>query len=613
MSDLIRDAPIGQIIRYLTKNRVLQYPEERADYILPESYDTAFTSKTPIEPESTLDNEKAPQPEDKLASEEVEPPTDSDLEKTDTASILNGEHSVPLGRIQSSLSRVSTREAPGRSHTRAELEHQITKATMERGPTRDIVPERTSDGAILVDWYTTDDPANPQNWSLKKKMFVASIIYLYTLAVYMGSSIFTASYNGVIEEFDVSVQKVSLGLSMYVLAYGIGPMIFSPISEMPSVGRNPPYMVSFLIFVLMLIPAALTRNFSGLIAARFFQGFFGSPCLATGGASLQDMFSFMKMPYVISLWSLIATCGPSLGPIIGGFSVPVKGWRWTQWELLWLAGPICLAMFLFLPETSTPNILFRRADRIRALTGENRLKSQGEIDQAKMTVNDIVIESLWRPMQLMLLDPSIAFTAVYTALIYGIYYSFFESFPLVYMGMYGFNQGQTGLVFLSIPIGTLVALIVYWSYIYWFVEPEILKNGLGAPEHRLIPGLFSAFLVPAGLFIFAWTSSPSIHWVVSVIGVGIFTAGILIIIQCIFVYLPFSYPQYAASLFAGNDLARSSLAAGSIHFSSPLYHNLGIDRGVSLLAGLTVGCAAGVYILYFYGATLRAKSQFAAK
>ncbi|KAF1816004.1 benomyl/methotrexate resistance protein [Eremomyces bilateralis CBS 781.70] len=616
MSDLIRDAPIGQIIRYLTKNKVLQYPEERADFELPESYadaNTKFTPKSPIEPVSSLYNEKPLQPEASPASEEVEPPIDLDLEKLDTALIHDGEHSAHLSRIQSSLTRVTTRGAFSRSHTRAELEHQITIATMERGPTRQIVPERTSDGAILVDWYTTDDPDNPQNWSLKKKLFVAGLIYLYTFSVYMGSSIFTASYTGVIEEFGVSLQKVTLGLSMYVLAYGVGPMLFSPISEMPSVGRNPPYIVTFLIFVLMLIPAALARNFSGLIAARFFQGFFGSPCLATAGASLQDIFSMLKLPYAISLWALVATCGPAFGPIIAGFSTPVEGWRWSQWELLWLAAPVWLAMFLFLPETSTPNILLRRANRLRALTGENRLKSQGEVDQSNMTVNGLIIESLWRPMQLMLLDPSIAFTAVYIALIYGIFYSFFESFPLVYMEIYGFNQGQTGLTFISITVGTVVALSAYWAYIYWIVEPEIRTSGLGAPERRLIPALFSAFLVPAGLFIFAWTASPSIHWIVSIIGVGIFCVGVTFIIQCIFMYLPLSYPQYAASLFAGNDFARSALASGTIHFSTPMYHSLGVDRGVSLLAGLTVGCIAGVYILYFYGATLRANSRFAAK
>jgi DHA1 family multidrug resistance protein-like MFS transporter len=98
-----------------------------------------------------------------------------------------------------------------------------------------------------------------------------------------------------------------------------------------------------------------------------------------------------------------------------------------------------------------------------------------------------------------------------------------------------------------------------------------------------------------------------------VIGITIFTIGIFIVLQCIFVFLPLTYPQYAASLFAGNDFTRSTLACGAIHFSRPLYGNLGVGRGCSLLAGLTCGCVFGIYWLYFYGAQLRAKSKFAAK
>ena len=74
-----------------------------------------------------------------------------------------------------------------------------------------------------------------------------------------------------------------------------------------------------------------------------------------------------------------------------------------------------------------------------------------------------------------------------------------------------------------------------------------------------------------------------------------------------------SYPQYSASLFAGNDFVRSTLAAGAVHFSRPLFINLGVGPGISLLAGLTCGCVFGVYALYFFGAKLRARSRFAAK
>jgi DHA1 family multidrug resistance protein-like MFS transporter len=97
------------------------------------------------------------------------------------------------------------------------------------------------------------------------------------------------------------------------------------------------------------------------------------------------------------------------------------------------------------------------------------------------------------------------------------------------------------------------------------------------------------------------------------IGIVIATIGIFLIVQCIFLYLPLVYPQYAASLFAGNAFMRCSLAAGAIHFSIPMFHNLGVSRGVSLLAGLTVGCSVGVFLLYFFGADLRGKSRFSKK
>lgn len=179
--------------------------------------------------------------------------------------------------------------------------------------------------------------------------------------------------------------------------------------------------------------------------------------------------------------------------------------------------------------------------------------------------------------------------------------------------MYGFNLGEMGLTFLSISVGVFISLVFYWSYVYYVVEPEIRSKGLGEPERRLIPALYASILLPVGLFIFAWTANPSVHWIGSTVGICVFTIGIFLVIQCIFLYLPLVYPQYAASLFAGNDFARSSLAAGTIHFSSPMFKSLHVGPGVSLLAGLTTACIFGVYILYFFGDKLRARSRFAAK
>ncbi|KAF4247572.1 hypothetical protein CNMCM8980_007210 [Aspergillus fumigatiaffinis] len=595
MASFVRSSYAGQFLRLVTGKKILKYPEERGGFHPPACYaDSTAPDRAMIE---TGNSEESRGASRVSLSESVGATRNEEL--------LNMRNSLQTSE-SNALSKITTRPELQKVHTQVDLERLYTAAThredLENAPASPITPTKTSDGTILVDWYTTDDPENPQNWPSRKKILVALQIYLYTLVVYMGS-----------EKFGVSATAASLGLALYVLGYGIGPVIFSPLSEIPSIGRNPPYILTFGLFVVLSVPTALVDNFAGLLVLRFLQGFFGSPCLATGGASISDVYSLLKLPYGLTIWTAFATLGPALGPVISGFSVPAENWRWSLWEILWMAGPVFLVMLFFLPETSADTILLNRAQRLRKLTGNSKLMSQSEIDQKKLTVSAVAVAALYRPVQIVILDPAVLFVNLYTSLIYGIYYSFFEVFPIVYVGVYGFNIGEMGLVFLCILVALVIAVPLYFLYLRKVFEPEIKTKGLQAPERRLIPALFASFLPPLGLFMFGWTGREDIHWIVSVIGITLFTIGIFQVIQCIFIYIPMTYPQYAASLFAGNDFMRSALACGAILFSRPLYINLGVGPGISLLAGLTVGCIGGIFALYYYGAKLRARSRFTAK
>lgn len=75
-------------------------------------------------------------------------------------------------------------------------------------------------------------------------------------------------------------------------------------------------------------------------------------------------------------------------------------------------------------------------------------------------------------------------------------------------------------------------------------------------------------------------------------------------------YIPGSYPKYAASIFAANDFCRSAVAAAAILFSRPMYLNLGVAKGVSVLGGLSFMGIIGVFVSYIYGKTMRSKSKF---
>lgn len=268
-------------------------------------------------------------------------------------------------------------------------------------------------------------------------------------------------------------------------------------------------------------------------------------------------------------------------------------------------------MLLFLPETSTPTILLRRAQRLRKIYNEKRFMSQSEIDQQHMKVSDIVVDALIKPMEITIKDPAVLFVQIYTAIIYGIYYSFFEVFPLVYPVDYGMNLGQIGLVFLCIMVSCIIGIGGYWAYLYFWMNPRIARLGWPVQESRLLPALPISFGPTIGLFLFAWTARESIHWIVPTIGITIYGATVFVIMQCIFVYIPLSYPKYAASLFAANDFFRSALACGSVLFAHPLFGNLGVAKGTSLLGGLSVIGIIGIWLLYFYGAKLRSMSKFA--
>ncbi|KAJ6076784.1 multidrug transporter [Penicillium canescens] len=388
------------------------------------------------------------------------------------------------------LSRTKSRlETAPFSEERLEIEADLA---LQRTQTKPIIPRKSSDGSILMDWYTTDDAANHPNWSNGKRFVVSFIICLYTFVVYTGSAIYTSSEEGVMGKFNVGPTAASLSLALYVLAYGIEPLLWAPLSEVPVIGRSPVYAVTMALFTILSLPTALVDNFAGLLVLRFLQGFFGRPCLANGAATMQDT-------YCLGLGSLLWTnhwaptpwiCGHRQGITLVIMGDPVGSWTYLHRDVH------------VTPETSTPNILLRRALRLRQLTGNKRLLAQSEIDQKNLRPSAILMNAIAKPMEITIKDPAIAFVDLYTALVYSIYYSFFEGFPLVYPVYYGFSLGMIGVVFTCVLVACLIGVTIYCLYLTYIVIPDIMAHGLRAQESRLVPALYACFGPTIGLFLF---------------------------------------------------------------------------------------------------------------
>ena len=141
------------------------------------------------------------------------------------------------------------------------------------------------------------------------------------------------------ERFGVGPTPAALGLAIYVVGYGVGPLLFAPCSEIPVIGRNWVYAPTFFLFVILSIPTAVVDNYAGLLVLRFLTGLFSSPALANGGASIGDMYNLLQLPIYLSGWTVACFWGPAIGPVVTGFAVQAKGWRWGLWEIVWLSAP----------------------------------------------------------------------------------------------------------------------------------------------------------------------------------------------------------------------------------------------------------------------------------
>lgn len=164
---------------------------------------------------------------------------------------------------------------------------------------------------------------------------------LLTCVNYMGSSIYTPGQLEIQNEFHVGHVVGTLNLSLYVLGYGLGPIVFSPLTEISSIGRLPVYMITFFLFTMLQIGCALAPNFAGLVILRFITGVLCSPALSTGGATLGDIVSQNYLALVLGLWSIGAVAAPVLAPLLGASMVVAKDWRWIFWLLFFAVVPLC--------------------------------------------------------------------------------------------------------------------------------------------------------------------------------------------------------------------------------------------------------------------------------
>ncbi|KAI9451097.1 MFS general substrate transporter [Russula earlei] len=396
----------------------------------------------------------------------------------------------------------------------------------------------------------------------------------------------------VARQFHVSKEVAILGVSLFVLGLGLGPLVAGPMSE--TYGRNAVYRLSFSLFFACMFPVAFAPNISVYLIFRFISGYCGAAFLSVAGGSVSDMFSNAQVATPMAVYTICPFLGPELGPILSGFINQHLRWRWTFYILIIWSFVQAVALIIVVPETYIPVILKMKAKRLRETTGDPNWYASMEKEHASLMRT--LLANCYKPFYFLLSDHMALLLNLWDSLILGILYLTFQAFPIVFEEKHGFNLQSTGLTFLGIATGMLVGLCTmpYWNRKYRRYQ-ETHGRDPGA-EFRLLMGQVGGVLVPLALLWFALSTFRSVHWIVPVLASVPFGTGTYFIFTSSFTYIVVAYRPIAASALASNTTMRTSFAAAFPLFAGQMCRALGTVGAMLLLAGLTITMAPLPYV-----------------
>lgn len=467
----------------------------------------------------------------------------------------------------------------------------------------------TEDDPYAVVWIPRD-PRNPMNFRAIKKWAITVLVSFVTLTVALVSSAYSGGISQIVETFGVEEEIAILGVSLFVLGFAIGPLIWAPLSEI--FGRRHIFTISFAFLTAFNAGAAGSKNIETLIILRFLAGCFGSSPFGNGGGTIADMFPASQRGIAISLFAAAPFLGPTIGPIIGGFLASAAGWRWVEGFLAAFSGVLWLCVIFLLPETYAPVLLRRRAAKLSEMTGQV-YRSKLDIERGQIPMGKTLKTALSRPWILLFREPIVLLLSIYMSIIYGTLYMLFAAYPIVFQEVRGWSEGIGGLAFLGILVGMVCALIYTLPENRRYAKKCAETTDRLAPEVRLPPSMVGSIALPIGLFWFAWTNSPSIHWMASIAAGAPFGFGMVLVFLSVFNYLIDSYTIFSASVLAANCALRSLLGMAFPLFTTYMYENLGIHWASSIPAFLALACVPFPFVFYKYGAQIRQRCTFAAE
>ncbi|KAF2265031.1 MFS general substrate transporter [Lojkania enalia] len=461
--------------------------------------------------------------------------------------------------------------------------------------------------------FSLNDPRDPRNWhSLWKWTMIAAIMPI-DFSVSWGASSFSPVAADFAKDMHISNETATLGLSMYVLGLAFGPMTLAPLSEY--FGRRPIYVISYGIFLILLLATTFVHSLGLFLVLRVFSGYFSSVTISNFGGTIADLFHHHNTGPAMGLFLWAATGGSPTGFVLFSFIAQGRSWR----DVFRMMLAICFVFWIiltttlfFLGETRHSIILLRRAHSLRESLGDGAVYVPQEAKHEKPS--RLFMTVLIRPFRFLATEAIVQFSALYNGYLYGLSFLFNGAFHLIFgPAGYGFDTIGIGLSFLGICAGITLGLLTNIYQERYYQRRLAESQNQSVTESRVHLAHIASAILPISLFIFAYTAHPGLHPVIPVLTSAFWGWSFYTLILMTLTYTEDAYKTYSASALAGIGLVRNVSGAVFPVVGRRLFLSKGTKLSCIILGAMAVVMVPIPWILARWGKTLRRRSPWASE
>lgn len=463
-----------------------------------------------------------------------------------------------------------------------------------------------------------DDAANPQNWSLTRKIYCNLVYSLITIVTTYASGIYSPGVNQMQKDLPASHTIAQLGTSLYMFGMAAASLLWGPLSQ--SLGRRPVFLMSLIGSTMFNLGVCLSPSIPSLLVCRALAGCSASATFCNVAGSIVDMTTERNRIPFNTIFRHVTFCGPPLAALLGAVAVHDSDWRWNLRSIPILFFATLVLYALTVPETFAPALLQKQQAREEAALRHEDALHRGEhlllsIFPSKKTVQLVasqVKQSLFVPWILLVEEPVLMIVCFYTAMLYGLLYGSLLFFPEVWQDIRGLTSVQVGYTYGAVLAGFTASAVLVGCTIQTIEYRRAYDKGTNTPELRIRSGVWAILFVPIGLFIFAWTTPfVHVHWSGPCIGIFFFAFGMLSVFNSWLAYLTDTYSNNTAAVIGINTFCRSAVAGAFPLFTKQMVEAMSFQGAMSMFGGISVPLTCIGILFGIYGHYLRRHSKHA--